>query len=282
MRQMAAKSSSRKSKQKEHHLTEQLTEHFHIRATNWIATHLKHIGITIGVILVILLIAFLWISYQQRQQEKALALEGEAFQLHQKVREAQTTAANTETTDDDAPQPADNLYQEVLEAYQILIDLYPDTESARRALYICGSIEYQQENYEQAQEYFSTYLEQYPEGNLVTQAEESLAYILEQQGKYQQAIERFKQLQDRVDASRQSEILLAIARNYEALEQLDDAIATYQQIVDSNTSFAWKNQARERLELLQPGQQLAAQEEETPPADQEETEEAPAEAETTE
>ncbi len=145
-------------------------------------------------------------------------------------------------------------YQEVIALYQDIIDQYPGTASAGRAQYLLGSIAYQRGNYDEAKTFFSDYLKTFSKGPLAMQAEESLAYVLEQQQDYQQALDMFKRLETRVSEARNPAILLAVARNYEALGQTESAIAAYQSIVDSNTSFSLKNTAKERLDLLQMAQ----------------------------
>ena len=104
------------------------------------------------------------------------------------------------------------------------------------------------------------------------QAEESLGYIHEQQQDYQKALETFKSLEAKVSESKKPAILLAIGRNYESLEQPEEAISIYQQVIDSNTSFSLKNTAKERLDILQaalttaPQEDTAATTSEEPPA----------------
>ena len=68
-------------------------------------------------------------------------------------------------------------------------------------------------------------------------------------------------LEKNASSAQKVELLLAIARNYEALEELEQAVATYQRIVDSSTSFSLKNKAIERLAILQTGQAEPAGEE---------------------
>jgi tetratricopeptide (TPR) repeat protein len=133
-----------------------------------------------------------------------------------------------------------------------------------------GSIEYELGNYEKAWEHFSSYSQKYPKGPLSIEAEKSLGYILEQQGKHQDAIEKFKSLEDKISSTRKAEIQLAIARNYEVLQNVDEAVTTYQVIVDSNTTFSWKDKARERLAILRPEKVTPSAEtpEETPAAEE--------------
>jgi tetratricopeptide (TPR) repeat protein len=115
-------------------------------------------------------------------------------------------------------------------------------------------------NYEKANEYFETYIKKYPKGDLRFQAEKDIGYIFEQQGEYQKAIEQFKSIETKVPSTMKSQLLLAIGRNHENLEQLDNAVEMYQSIIDSNTSVSWKDKAKERLEILRPGSSLPEEE----------------------
>ena len=78
-----------------------------------------------------------------------------------------------------------------------------------------------------------------------------------QQQKFQEALDAFKKLEGKASAGRQTEIQLAIARNYEALKDIENAKAIYQKIVDSNTAASLKNKAKDRLEILDAQQKVA-------------------------
>jgi TolA-binding protein len=243
-------------KHKGKNIEEQVYVYAHEKLLNWILDNLKIIGIVAGVILLIVIIGVSWRTYQKGMTAKALTLESKAFTLHQEA-QAELASAGQQTDAETAPDP-EKAYQEVTDLYQEILDQYPGTQSAARATYLLGSIAYQQGKYAEAQEYFSTYLQKYSEGALAVEAEESLGYIQEQQQNYQQAIDIFKALEAKVSESKKPAILLAIGRNYEALEQPDDAMTIYQQVVDSNTSFSLKNTAKERLDMLQAAQSAPA------------------------
>lgn len=257
---MAHKSPSKKERRKNQNLgvKEQQIRHAGMKILDWILGNLKIIAVIAGMIVIAIAISVGWIFYQKKINNKALALEAKTFKLHATA-QSEAVSNSSDSAADDAAQ-AGNPYQEALELYQEIIEQYPGTESANRALYLTGSIEYELGNYEQAGEYFSTYIEKYPKGSLLIQAQENIGYIFEQQGKYQQALEQFRNLEAKIPQAKKAQILLAIGRNYETLENVDEAISTYQQIVDSSTSFSWKNKAKERLDILKAGK-------ETPPAE---------------
>ena len=259
---MANKSSSKQEKTtraQEKKFAEQLLKKPYIhQVMDWGIQHLKTIGIVAGVVVLLLVMVFSWLTYKKSMDGNASTLEGEAFKLHQEAQEATSSQSQSEdSAEEDSAEPQ-NPYQEASALYQKILDKYPGTKSAERALYLLGSIEFELGNYDQAQEYFSTYRSKYPKGILLTSAEDSLGYIFEQKQDYQQALDMFKGLESKVDTSKKIEILLAIARNYESLEQFDDAITTYQTIVDSDTSFSLKNKAKERLDFLQAQQKITS------------------------
>jgi tetratricopeptide (TPR) repeat protein len=259
---MANKSSSKQGKttsaQEKNFAGQLLKKRYIHQVMDWGIQHLKTIGIVAGVVVLLLVMVFSWLTYKKSLDEHASTLEGEAFKLHQEAQQAISSQSPSEdSTEEDSEEPQ-NLYQEASALYQKILDEYSGTKSAERALYMLGSIEFELGNYDQAQEYFSTYRSKYPKGILVSSAEESLAYVFEQKQDYQQALDIFKGLASTVDSSKKIEILLAIARNYESLDQFDDAIASYQTIVDSDTSFSLKNQAKERLDFLQAQQKIAS------------------------
>lgn len=223
---------------------ELVSKSFVVTITEYISANLKVVGFAALGIVVLLALGIGWGVYKRNLNEKAVALENEAFDVFSKV----SAAENAEKPE----QPAKS-YQDVLKLYQQLIAEYPGTASAERARYLCGSLEYTLGDYEKARQDFSAYVNAYPNGKLRLQAEESLGYLFEQQKEYQKAIEQFKSLEAKVSPSKKGELLLAVGRNYESLQQPENAVKTYQSIVDANTSASWKDKAKERLEILQAG-----------------------------
>lgn len=230
---------------------------FFEKASTWVLTNLKTVGIAIGAVFVVILIVYGVASYQKRADDKASSLEGKAVKLHQEVKDkaaqqdAQTDGKAVEQTQEDP-------YKDVVAAYLEVAKKYPSSASGKRAIYMLGSIAYDTGKYEDAQKYFTEYLTKNPSGYLAVSAEEGLAYILEQQQKFQEAIDALKKVEAKASASGKTQIRLAIARNYEALKQVDNAKAAYQQIVDSNTSAALKEQAKKRLEIIDAQQKVAS------------------------
>ncbi len=233
------------SKKKNVNLEKQVQKSLSHIINDFILANLKLIGIVIVVIIAIAAGLLGWNSYAKGLNEKALTLEAEAFSLFEKINE---TSAETES---------DQSWEDVLALYQQILDDYPNTASAERALVLSGNLQYTHEQYADAQKQFSAYLAKYPNGQLRNQAEESLGYVYEQQGDYQQALVTFKKAEANAPDSRKSVLLLAIGRNYENLSQTDQAIETYQRVLESNTSSGWKDMAQERVEILQPAPAVA-------------------------
>jgi len=228
------------SKKKNVNLEEQVQKSLSHIINDFILANLKLIGIVIVVIIAIVAGLLGWNSYAKGLNEKALALEAEAFRLFENINEE---SAETE---------ADQSWEDVLALYQKILNDYPNSASAERAMILSGNLEYTHEQYADAQKQFSAYLAKYPNGQLRNQAEESLGYVYEQQGDYQQALITLQKVEANAPDSRKSVLLLAIGRNYENLSQTDKALETYQRVLESNTSSGWKDMAQERVEILQP------------------------------
>lgn len=222
----------------------------------------KIIAIAAGAVVLVFAISLVWMSHNKTLNEKALLLEAEALKLHKTVEEDINKKTDVQ---DNSSQPAENPYQKVFEKYQQIIDQYSGTASAIRAGYILGGIAYDMGKYADAQKYFNGYLAKQSKGTLAVQAEISLGYILEQQKEFQKAIDQLKQVESKADSSQKAQILLAIGRNHEQLKQTNEAVAVYQQIVDSNTSSSWKETALERLNTLQPNRQAVQKAPESSP-----------------
>ena len=252
---MANTSSSkqdRHSKSHEQDLKAQLlNQPFIHKVTDWAMQNLKIIGIVVGVVILAIIIGNIMLNYQKGQAQKAATLEGKAIQLHQEAKDAASSASEEEDFE-----KADKLYEETIASYKQLLDDFSGSESAERALFLLGSLEYDRENYTEAREYFSTYLKKHAEGKLALNAKESLAYVFEQEGEYQKAIESFKELEKSVGDAKKADIQLALARNYRSLDQKDEAAKIYQAIIDSSTSAAVKEQATEALAIVQSDQEF--------------------------
>ena len=225
------------------------------QAMDWIMLNLQKIGIAVGATFLLFLIIMSMVAYKSAVNQKALALEGKAFTLHQEAQEkARSARQNTEKKENAQPEDP---YKEVIAAYQDVISSYGDTESGKRALYMLGSIQLETGKYDDAKKMFDRYLAESPNGILAMNAEEGLAYILEQQQKFQEALAAFKALENKVSAGRQTEIQLAIARNDEALKDIESAKMIYKNIMNSNTAVALKNKAKDRLEILDAQEKVA-------------------------
>ena len=225
------------------------------QAMDWVMLNLRAIAIAAGALFALIVIIMSMVAYQRGVNQKAIALEGKAFTLHQEAQEkARSIQQSAEKADGAQPEDA---YKEALTAYQDVIVSYGDTESGKRAVYMLGSIQLETGKYDEAKQSFENYLAKSPNGMLAVNAEEGLAYILEQQQKFQEALDAFKKLEGKASAGRQTEIQLAIARNYEALKDIENAKAIYQKIVDSNTAASLKNKAKDRLEILDAQQKVA-------------------------
>lgn len=243
------KKAQKKDKHTQEHLQQTVIEIVHdFFLNNW-----KIIGLVVVLIVAVAAAWGGWKNYQKQRAEDALLLESEAMELYETVISAQTRADDAGEPADEAETEDEPTYEDVLALYQQILDQHAGTNSAERALFFSGSLEYHQGHYDAARQHFETYITQYPRGELVAQAKESLAYVYEQQGEYQRALEQLQSIDHpNLSASKQSQIRLAIGRNYENLQQKEKAIETYQHILDSNTSGSWKNMARERLDILQP------------------------------
>lgn len=232
---------------KEKDLQEQVQKHIGIIIHEFILANIKLIGVVALISVAVAASIIGWLSYRKSMNEKALVLESEAIELYD------TVSSGATTDDSETPQKT---FQDVLALYQKIMEEYPGTDSAKRALYWSGSLEYNLGNYEKAYEHFKTYIKEYPKEDLCFQAEKDIGYIFEQQGEYQKAIEQFKSIEQKVPSSMKSQLLLDIGRNYESLEQFDNAVEIYQNIIDSNTGVSWKDKARERVDILRPGSSL--------------------------
>ena len=139
---------------KQKDLQEQVQRTFMHVVNDIIVAHMKLIGI--GILVVILIVAGVmgWNSYAKKVNDRALALEAEALKLFNEVSQSadevseSAASGDEETAEVDTPSKS---WEDVLAAYQQVLDQYPKSKSAERTLYLSGSLNYTLGNYEDAQ-----------------------------------------------------------------------------------------------------------------------------------
>ncbi|PID59053.1 hypothetical protein CSB45_01195 [candidate division KSB3 bacterium] len=260
---MANKSSSQQGQRVKSHekdfRNQFVAELYLHKLMDWVTQNLKRIGIGIAALILVLFIASTMIKFQQRQAQKATALEWKAMQFSLDAKDAQRMAGGDEGSDE-----ADKLSQESIASFKLLVKKYSGSPTGERAVFFLGCLEYERGNYPEAREYFSTYVKRYADGQLALSSQKSLAYIFEQEGEYRKAVESFKALEESVTDAQKAGIQMDLARNYRLLGEKEHAAALYQAVIDSSTSAAIKSQAREALEIVRLDQEFP------PPAKEEE------------
>ncbi len=135
--------------------------------------------------------------------------------------------------------------------YRSVIESYPDTPTAARALIITAHQEFTAGRYDEAIALSEKFSSQFPKHPYVEVAAYNIAACLEAKGEYQRAADAY----DRFAKSHQQSYLapsarLGVGRCYEALGDWQKAKDAYERMVLLSRESSFLNDARERLSLI--------------------------------
>lgn len=135
--------------------------------------------------------------------------------------------------------------------YRSVIESYPDTPTAARALLITAHQEFTAGRYDEAIALYERFGNQFPKHPYVEVVGYNIAACLEAKGEYQRAADAY----DKFSKSHQQSYLapsarLAIGRCYEALGDWQKAKDAYERMVLLSRDSSFVNDARERLSVV--------------------------------
>ncbi|MBI5788396.1 MAG: tetratricopeptide repeat protein [Candidatus Schekmanbacteria bacterium] len=165
--------------------------------------------------------------YHGNKKEQAGLLEAEALKAYQGE---QTDRQNMPET---VGKTSD--YKAAQIKFRELLDKYPGTENARRALLYLADCSYKLKEYAQAEKLYHQYLAEYPEQDMWQMlALHSLAYSQEEEGKYLNAADNYQKLASLLGDDKQKQIVyLDLARTYKLGKAWDKAIQVYQNMLQT-------------------------------------------------
>jgi len=208
--------------------------------------NLQKIIISVGIIIVI--IAAFSIYYHNKQQKEAaasIAME-KAINVFEEAENAwtdQNQVANDEeeTDPEESSNEDENKYEEARASFDDIINHYGDSHYADKALYYSAKASYQIGEYDQAIQKFQQVVERYPNSLFALYAQSALGSCYEQKGgedNLRKAILEYAPMKfGKFPAFPQQEhvvvqSLFHQAILYEKLGQANDALNTYNQIIE--------------------------------------------------
>jgi TolA-binding protein len=144
---------------------------------------------------------------------------------------------------------------------QKILEAYPRSYIAERALYFLASAYYTRGEYQFAEENFQRYLDRNPNDELfVPSAMSGIAACYESRGDFAGAAEIYEEVADTYpDAVVTPEALLSAARCREEIGEYREAERIYQRILDTYPMTEWARLAYQGLNLVKGAQQARQQ-----------------------
>lgn len=142
--------------------------------------------------------------------------------------------------------------EELLGAIGEVIDRYPRSYAAQRALFIRGSLQFEQESWDAAASSFESVAERFPESYLAPVSLANAAAALEEAGDEDAAAALWQRVVDDYgqDAAETARALFSLGRIAEGGGEFSEAAVYYNRLLDDFPGSSWTNLARNRIIYL--------------------------------
>jgi outer membrane protein assembly factor BamD (BamD/ComL family) len=207
------------------------------------------VGIVLTFVVTVALGGLVWL--ERLDSEKVVLLEGKAQLLYY-----------------DRPPDKPELTQENLgkaaDLYRQILDEYPRTSSARRALFFLGNTLMEQNDLNGATETYQQFIEQYPDDEILLGiVYQRLGYAHLLNGNQGRAYAAFSAVLDLPRAINKDQVLYEFAKLKEAEEKTQEALTHYKQLMAQYPNSPFFNEASLRVKILEPEEVSPAQGEES-------------------
>ncbi|MFP4362407.1 MAG: tetratricopeptide repeat protein [Spirochaetia bacterium] len=154
-----------------------------------------------------------------------------------------------DTTDEDEKTA---IAEEIFESTESILETYPNTFAAQKAMFIQANLDFNQENYEEAITGFTQLIDRYPETYLAPIAQFNIAAAYENLEEADNAIAAFESLlADFPQAVAQNtRALMNVGRLHESQEEWEEAEIAYTRLIDGYPESHWTNIAENRIIYL--------------------------------
>lgn len=212
---------------------------FYEKTVDYIRRKKRPFLLTSGILLVLILtsatIFFLNIYYNN----KASALEYEAFKYY---------AVDNPYIKIQMPQ--EERYRKALTLYQEIVSKYPRTKKAHIALYELGNCYFQLNNYNEAERAYNLFIERYPrEKGILPLVYQKLGYLYKIKGDKEKALTIFEKITG-LDNGLKDLAYIEIGRIHEEERKLGEALKDYENVVNRFPSSPWFSEAKRKVEDL--------------------------------
>ncbi len=163
----------------------------------------------------------------------------------------ETTYQNWQSADDEAKKT--ELRTELTASLEDILDRYPGTWAAQRALFMSGGLAFEGGEWEQAAGYYRRLFEAFPESYLAPVSLFNAAVAREEAGDREGAVAAYRALVDAFgpETPQVPHALFSIARLHETAGEYREAGDIYEQLVEEYTASSWTSLARNRIIYLE-------------------------------
>ncbi|MFV1976192.1 MAG: tol-pal system YbgF family protein [Candidatus Scalindua sp.] len=156
------------------------------------------------------------------------------------------------TAQQGGPEKKKEALEGAVSEYTFLKDNLSTTGATPWLLLELGNAQYNVKKYDDALLTYREFIKRFGTHPLTPVIRQSLGYVLEEKGQLKEAIEQFEKIaKDPEAAYLKAQVRLDAGRCYEKLEQLNSAVATYKEIIDTFPESGWAKMAKYRLEDLE-------------------------------
>ena len=226
-----------------------------VRIFNYSKENLSTILKSIGAVMLVLIIAAGWITYKRNEELKANIRFYRGMEIYLAAKEQQAKESEpSENSVSTFPEGADikENYTLALGKFERVVHKYPGTKVARLALLYAGHSAFAIGDMERAIEFYQRYFKeggQDPIIDLIVQ--EDLAHAQEQAGKFEEAIDTYQQIIDTAPSdSQKAQAMLGVARSSEKLGRTSEVISLYETILSDYPDIKEAPLIKARLNIL--------------------------------
>lgn len=142
--------------------------------------------------------------------------------------------------------------KDLITKLQSVIDSYPGSISAKRALFYKGYVSYYSEDYASAEKYLKEFVDNYKKMYLTGKAYYFLSYSYYESGKVDEALKSLTYIVDELKDSYYTPLALyRIAQIYEGKGDKEKAILNYKVVIDKYNTSSQSENAKKRLSMLE-------------------------------
>lgn len=222
---------------------------------------------TISIVLAVVIVGvFAYIAYSQNQEKKHVEASANYADISEVYKEAEknyldsTTPAENEDDNGDDAETDKTTFQDAEENLKVFSDKYSNTELADKARFDYAKTLYYQGKYAEARAQFEQVIKTHKPKNQIyaLYAQKAIGNCYEQEGNYEEAISAYDERSFPTTANLAPEIHRYVIANakynqalcYEKIKSVEDAKATYKDILDEFQLTIQNGIQQKSLELI--------------------------------